>query len=468
MKKRFLSLCFGLSVLFALCCSFFTQNVKSNNYSYALVENVNYTTLPVMSTNTSYCFEIYDSPYDEDLGDYDYDNTVFLGYYDTYAAYNLFDGYGVFDDEEHYDELNCSFSMQLTKVTDSNRSYYRFDSIMTGNVSDYGYRDTRANAVTGLIYYRDTGGSFVLQNPHSQLSGVKLRLFSVLDNYGVVQYTYYVMWVRSIESGHYVYTPTYYRDDEVVTELIYDNYRYGSKATSINLVVYFTANCDYFTQPNYYDYEYEHDEHYYQYSCVNYLHFDLNVAESNTHVPYIPYSFSTNYGGVYTDNNINLGVLHFIPQYYYYMGYSLVYENQSFVDSFYFPRYSVDNNFKRSDLYYDTWTGDENAIRQEAYNEGYYYGDKDGYDRGYDLGDDDGYLRGYNEGKSQGVAEGVASANNYSFIGMLGAAVDVPVKAITGLLNFDFLGVNMLAFMLGILSIGLILFLIRKLKGSSQ
>lgn len=88
-----------------------------------------------------------------------------------------------------------------------------------------------------------------------------------------------------------------------------------------------------------------------------------------------------------------------------------------------------------------------------SYNAGYLNGYDSGYKIGYDKGNTIGYNSGYNKG--------VESANNYSFLGLIGAIVDAPVSALSGLLNFDLLGFNMFNFFTSILTCALIIFIVR-------
>lgn len=94
-----------------------------------------------------------------------------------------------------------------------------------------------------------------------------------------------------------------------------------------------------------------------------------------------------------------------------------------------------------------------NAGYSSAYGSGFANGKSQGYSDGYSSGKTAGYGQGYNAG--------VESANNYSFLGLLGAVVDAPVKAISGLLNFNLLGFNMASFFYAILTLALIIAIIR-------
>lgn len=95
------------------------------------------------------------------------------------------------------------------------------------------------------------------------------------------------------------------------------------------------------------------------------------------------------------------------------------------------------------------------------YNQGYQVGKSDGLTEGELIGFDKGFDEGYQVGKNAGYNQGLDNANNYTFISLLGAVVDAPIQAISGLLNFNILGMNMSNFFFGLMTIGLIIFIIR-------
>lgn len=65
------------------------------------------------------------------------------------------------------------------------------------------------------------------------------------------------------------------------------------------------------------------------------------------------------------------------------------------------------------------------------------------------------------EGYNEGYAEGVASAGEYTFMGLLSAVMDAPVQAFTGLFNLDILGVNLASFFYAIFTVCVILAVLR-------
>lgn len=92
-----------------------------------------------------------------------------------------------------------------------------------------------------------------------------------------------------------------------------------------------------------------------------------------------------------------------------------------------------------------------------GYDDGYEDGESSGYTDGFSAGETQGYNNGYNVGKADGFTEGVANANEYSFAGLLGSVIDVPVNAFKSLFNFEILGVNLSSFLMALLTIMIIL-----------
>lgn len=108
--------------------------------------------------------------------------------------------------------------------------------------------------------------------------------------------------------------------------------------------------------------------------------------------------------------------------------------------------------------YYFTRVDTDSASYSAGYDYGYSAGktagDSTGYSRGYSAGDVQGYYRGY--------TAGVNDSNDYTFVGLISAVIDAPISAFTGLLNFEILGVNLAGFVLGSLSLLIILVCVRK------
>lgn len=93
----------------------------------------------------------------------------------------------------------------------------------------------------------------------------------------------------------------------------------------------------------------------------------------------------------------------------------------------------------------------------DAYNQGYNDGLSANQSTIYDSAYDAGYATGFDNGKILGAS----SANDYSFFSLFGAIFDAPVTLFTSLLNFDFLGINLWAFVTSLLTLSAILFIIK-------
>ena len=105
----------------------------------------------------------------------------------------------------------------------------------------------------------------------------------------------------------------------------------------------------------------------------------------------------------------------------------------------------------RSDIMFFGLTSSLNVM--SSYNSGYNAGFNDGYGNGYSVG--------LSDGKAIGRNQALASGNNYTFLGLLGAVVDAPITAISGLLNFDLLGFNMLNFFYALCTCALVIAVVR-------
>ena len=97
-------------------------------------------------------------------------------------------------------------------------------------------------------------------------------------------------------------------------------------------------------------------------------------------------------------------------------------------------------------------------------NSGIYY--EQGFNDGKNsVNTDTFYQNGYNNGYNQGKNDGIASANNYSFLGLIGAVIDAPIKAFTSLFNFEILGFNILSFITGLLTLAVIVVIVKLALG---
>lgn len=118
--------------------------------------------------------------------------------------------------------------------------------------------------------------------------------------------------------------------------------------------------------------------------------------------------------------------------------------------------------------YYFNINADNNYYYNLGYNNGYSSGDNDGFQRARREFDglliestDNAYRTGYNVGYNQGSLD----SGEYTFLGLMSSIVDVPIRTIGGLMNFDLLGVNLLGFFYALLTVGLIIFIIRLVIG---
>lgn len=128
---------------------------------------------------------------------------------------------------------------------------------------------------------------------------------------------------------------------------------------------------------------------------------------------------------------------------------------------FYFDFNDLD--FVETDYFYDTtWQLSVFNLDTQKYYEA-------GLNAGYAEGQDS--MQGAIENARQkGFAEAEAMFNNgnndYSFFGLISAVIDVPIKAIRGLLNFDILGVNMFSFVTSLFSLAVVLMIVKLVLGT--
>lgn len=67
----------------------------------------------------------------------------------------------------------------------------------------------------------------------------------------------------------------------------------------------------------------------------------------------------------------------------------------------------------------------------------------------------------FNQGYTKGFSEGSAEGSNYTFMSLLGAVIDAPISAFTGMFDFTLLGVNLRSFILAMLTLAIVIVLIR-------
>lgn len=95
----------------------------------------------------------------------------------------------------------------------------------------------------------------------------------------------------------------------------------------------------------------------------------------------------------------------------------------------------------------------DNQIYQNGYQAGLNANQDNIYNDGYQAGQTNGYNSGYNAG--------INASNNYTFTSLIGAVIDVPVRAFTSLFNFDLLGVNLASFFGSLLAVAVIITVVK-------
>ena len=108
---------------------------------------------------------------------------------------------------------------------------------------------------------------------------------------------------------------------------------------------------------------------------------------------------------------------------------------------------------------------------QQGYDDGYYDGlDTDngesydnGYKSGYYDGNNDGFIKGYDKGYDIGIINGQKNGEkvNANFGEMILNVLDAPRQALSNILNFDFLGVNIGNLVFFLISTALVVFVIK-------
>lgn len=101
----------------------------------------------------------------------------------------------------------------------------------------------------------------------------------------------------------------------------------------------------------------------------------------------------------------------------------------------------------------------ENTVYQNSLNTtGYTQGYQDGFKQGQQEKEMYGITQ-YNKGKQ----DGIASANKYTFKGLISAVFDVPIQTLYGMLDFNILGINILSLVMSIVSVILLIAIVKVL-----
>ena len=104
-------------------------------------------------------------------------------------------------------------------------------------------------------------------------------------------------------------------------------------------------------------------------------------------------------------------------------------------------------------------------IDSNYYNDGYNDGVQDGFDDGFDEGWDEGWDEGYSIGHQEGYRDGTREDfTTNGFKTLIGSIFNYPINFIRGVFNFEFFGINIASFIMFILSIGIVIFVIRRFK----
>lgn len=133
---------------------------------------------------------------------------------------------------------------------------------------------------------------------------------------------------------------------------------------------------------------------------------------------------------------------------------------------------AIKQNLNLTPIVYDTRTYffnnlSDSDINQVSFDMGKDVGYKNGYDEGYKKGVDSIDVQSIkSQAYNQGKADGINSANKYTFSALVSSVVDAPIKAVTGLLNFEIFGVNLKSFMLSLFTLALVIAIIKLFLGN--
>lgn len=112
---------------------------------------------------------------------------------------------------------------------------------------------------------------------------------------------------------------------------------------------------------------------------------------------------------------------------------------------------------RSSDVLYQAYVNADNSYYYEGYNVGYLSGKNEGYNNGYTKGFELGKKKGY----ELGLIDGNVTENSILLSMFLGLA-NIPINILTSIFNFDLFGINLFSALTSLLSIGLVIFVIRK------
>ena len=275
--------------------------------------------------------------------------------------------------------------------------------------------------------------------------------------------------------------------------LTFQDYNSGSSSSYLYFgILNGSSTEEFYTQSNFYHYVY-----YYSYDTSN-----NRTLSSKSNLLSMSWGYSENSDVVsltfgITDNSSTRAF--FITVYDYVI--VTMYDNRYFITCS--PSLYSSYNSYISGLTGSSLT--ENELYQSGYNVGYNKGFNDGnnnvknnpnnyglytetqYNNNYTSGKNDGttigqdnvknnpndyglytetqynnnYTNGKNYGYSTGYTAGINDSNDYTFIGLIGSVIDAPIKAFTGLFNFDLLGFNLLNFVKALFTLIVIIIVAR-------
>lgn len=309
----------------------------------------------------------------------------------------------------------------------ANEEYFDTNSYanyQTRNIFQYlDYNTLNADMGASYSSRNDNTGYTVVYAPDLVLNSAGVRPtqyeFSVSSNTTTTAYYYSQFFFNSGNS---------YSGSVVVQ---FPNFAWYSGGTNDNVVlttatysftVYYTPRSDYQTRqltPNVYVRD-------------NYTYCTFDIPDNTALNDFVVF-----YTKVYSSSNIGTG------NFFTYNFCNMTLQNDSDV------QYALGYNDGRADANNTVSTG------SASYNAGYSAG-IDNANNTVRIGS-----ASYNAGYSNGIND----ADSYSFTSLVSSVIDAPVKAFRGLLNFEILGVNVSAFVLGLFSVGLLIavfkFLIR-------
>lgn len=123
--------------------------------------------------------------------------------------------------------------------------------------------------------------------------------------------------------------------------------------------------------------------------------------------------------------------------------------------------YYVIGSYWNYQTYYLRSSMTDNEYFNSGYNEGFNIGYTEGENTGYNTGYAEGFNNGENTGYGNGYNDGLETADNFTFLGLIGATIDAPIKAFRGLFNFELLGVNMVSLITGLFTLCVIVAIVK-------